>query len=79
MSCFLAVSHNVHIIVDVSGDWKEKCCMVVAWYNQHGYPSTIVTKRKKKDRFKHRARIKCSFSVGHKRRNKIDLKYLAVT
>ena len=30
-----AVSRNMHI-ADGSGNWKEKCCTVVAWCKQHG-------------------------------------------
>ena len=47
--------------------------MVVAWCEQLGDPSIVLTRRERKDRFEH---IKSkepngSFLVGHKRRNKL--------
>ena len=43
-----AVSHNIRI-ADVSEDWKEKCCTVVAWCKQRGDLSIILTECKRKD------------------------------
>ena len=64
MHVFLAVSHNEHI-VDGSGDWKEKCCTVVAWCKQHGDPSIILTKQERKDCFEHRAKNQTTvFQLG---------------
>ena len=48
-----AVSHNIRI-ADGSGEWNEKCSTVVAWFDQPGDPSTILTERERKDNFEHR-------------------------
>ena len=36
--------------------FNEKCCTVVAWCEQHGDPSIVLTERERKDRFEHRAK-----------------------
>ena len=74
---FSGVSHNVHI-----AGFKR---LVVAWCEQHGNPSIVLTECERKDHFKHIG--KSSFSVGYisspkgrdRRRYKVDLKHLAVS
>ena len=43
-------------IVDDSGDYKEKSCMVVARCEQHGDPLIVLTECERKDRFEHKAK-----------------------
>ena len=54
-----AVSHNIHI-AHGSGDWNEKYYRVVAWCEQHGDLSIILTEQERKDRFEHRAKNQTS-------------------
>ena len=62
---FSAVSHNVPI-VDGSGDWNEKCCKVVVRCKQHGDKLIVLTERKRKDSFEHRAKNqKAVFQLAH--------------
>ena len=71
---FSAVSHNVRFAED-SGDYNEKCCTVLAWCEHHGDPLIVLTERKRKDRYEHTKEPNDSFSVGRKRRYKVDLKH----
>lgn len=41
-------------IVDGSWDFNEKCCMVVAWWDQHGDLPIVLTECERKDRFEHK-------------------------
>lgn len=44
------VSHNI-CTVDDSGDWNDKCCMAVAWCEEHGDLSIALT-----EHFEHKAK-----------------------
>ena len=45
---------------------------------QHGDLSIVLTERERKDRFEHSKEPNGSFSVGRKRRYKVDLKHFVV-
>ena len=70
---FSAVSHSVRF-ADDSGDYNGKCVTVLVWCEQHGNPSIVLTERERKDRYEHSREPNDSFSVGHKRRYKVELK-----
>ena len=46
--------------------FNEKCCTVVAWCEQYGDPSIVLTERERKDRFEHRAKNQMAvFNLVH--------------
>ena len=77
---FLAVSHNVRFADDsaTEGTNSARLWPGASKMAQHGDLSIVFTEHERKDCFEHSKEPNSSFSVGRKRRYKVDLKHFVV-